>query len=228
MKRCLTCAQNASSPLPSSADAEVALDPLDGLGDAPIVEVDAVARDVADREPVTRLEIALRRARAVAEQRVVPVEALDEDLRDDVGRRLRRAAAARRRATNRRSRARPVARPGTQLPLAFSICVVVFLDAVVVLVDRVVRRLDVRLGERLLLVDELLQAVDVVDVAPSARWPWLSLARLPGNSPGFAQAGLRHGRPAQLPRAWPRARRVAAPARPRRRRRRAQRRRTSG
>ena len=55
--------------------AELALDPLDRLQDAPVVVVDAVARDVADRAPVAGLEMPLGGARAIAEQRVVAVEA---------------------------------------------------------------------------------------------------------------------------------------------------------
>ncbi len=76
MKRRLTsCPERVVAAAVRVAEAEIALDALDGLGDAPVVEVDAVARDVADRKPVARLEMALGRARAFAKQRVVPVEA---------------------------------------------------------------------------------------------------------------------------------------------------------
>ena len=61
------------------AEAEIALDALDGLRDAPVVEVDAITPDVSDREPVAGLEMPLGGARAVAEQRVVAVEALEDD-----------------------------------------------------------------------------------------------------------------------------------------------------
>ncbi len=37
-----------------AGEPEFSLDPLDGFGDATIVEVDAIARDMADRQPVTR------------------------------------------------------------------------------------------------------------------------------------------------------------------------------
>src|SRR5258708_34809379 len=48
--------------------AELALERRDGLGDPPIVEVDAVLRGVGDREPVAGLEMALGWAVAIAEQ----------------------------------------------------------------------------------------------------------------------------------------------------------------
>src|SRR6185437_8741536 len=67
-----------------AARAEVALDARDGLGDAPIVEVDSVACDVPDREPVRSFEMALCRPRTFAEQRVVAVETFEQD-RGDLG-----------------------------------------------------------------------------------------------------------------------------------------------
>ncbi len=57
---------------------ELALDPLGGLLHAAVVEVDPVARDVLDREPVARLEMPLRRPRAFAEERVMLVEAFEQ------------------------------------------------------------------------------------------------------------------------------------------------------
>ena len=74
--------------------AELALDPLDGLRGAAVVEVDPVARDVADREPVGGLEIAPGRARALAKQRVVAVEPFEQDAGDGAGAGPRRAAPA--------------------------------------------------------------------------------------------------------------------------------------
>ena len=50
--------------------------------DAAVVEVDAVARDVLDGEPVAGLEVASRRARALAEHGVVPVEAVEQHAGD--------------------------------------------------------------------------------------------------------------------------------------------------
>ncbi len=65
-----------------AGEAELAKDPLGRLVHAPIVEIDPVAADVLDGEPVAGLEVAFRRARALAEQRVVLVEALEQHLRD--------------------------------------------------------------------------------------------------------------------------------------------------
>jgi hypothetical protein len=104
-------------------EVEVALDARHRFGDAAIVEIDAVVRDVADREPVAGFEMALGRARALAEQRVVPVEALEQDLGDDLrrrdGRRRRIAIIALRGRAHRGHSAPAIAR---QLPFAFSIC----------------------------------------------------------------------------------------------------------
>ena len=49
---------------------------------AAVVEVDPVASDVLNREPVARLEVALGRPGALAEERVVLVEALEQELRN--------------------------------------------------------------------------------------------------------------------------------------------------
>ena len=65
--------------------AELALDALGRLLDAPVVEVDPVARDMADREEVAGLEMLLRGARAIAEQRVVLVESFEQRQRDRAG-----------------------------------------------------------------------------------------------------------------------------------------------
>ena len=54
--------------------AEVLLQAGDRFGDPAVVEVDAVAGDVADRQPVAAFEIALCQPRAVAEQLVVAIE----------------------------------------------------------------------------------------------------------------------------------------------------------
>ena len=83
MKWSLTCSHSASPlALVEPGEAEIAHDALGGLVHAAVVEVDAVARDVLDGEPVAGLEMALRRARALAEQRVVLVEALEQHQRD--------------------------------------------------------------------------------------------------------------------------------------------------
>src|SRR5689334_6999291 len=60
-----------------ACEPEVALDALDGFGDAPVVVVDALARDVADREPLPGLEVPLGRSRALAKDGVMPVEAFE-------------------------------------------------------------------------------------------------------------------------------------------------------
>jgi hypothetical protein len=70
--------------------AELALDALGRFPDPAIVEVDAVARDVTDREEVGGFEMPLRRARAIAKQRVVPVESFEQRERDGAGRIVRR------------------------------------------------------------------------------------------------------------------------------------------
>src|SRR5439155_17242255 len=57
---------------------EFTFDALGGFEHAAIVEVDAVAADVLDRKPVAGLEVAPRSARALAKERVVLVESLDE------------------------------------------------------------------------------------------------------------------------------------------------------
>ena len=62
--------------------AEFALQPRDRLHDATIVEVDPILRRVRNRQPVAGLEVAFGRASAIAEQRVVVVEALKGRLRD--------------------------------------------------------------------------------------------------------------------------------------------------
>ena len=66
--------------------------PCDRLGDAAIVEIDALARDVADRQPVAGLEMTLGGCRTVAEQSVMPIEAVERGLGD--GLRTRRLADA--------------------------------------------------------------------------------------------------------------------------------------
>ena len=65
--------------------AKIAPDPLGGLGRAPVVEVDAVAGDVADRQEMRRLEVTLRGPGAFTEERVVLVEAFEHRLRDRLG-----------------------------------------------------------------------------------------------------------------------------------------------
>ena len=88
MKCSLTCSQRASPPAPSSPAKPCsrrmrsAQDALRALVDAAIVEVDAVARDVLDGEPVAGFEMPLCGARAFAEQRVMPVEAVEQRQRD--------------------------------------------------------------------------------------------------------------------------------------------------
>ena len=61
---------------------EFALQASDGFGHASIVEVDAVLRRMSDRQPVTRLEVPFGHPGAIAEQRVVKVEAVERCLRD--------------------------------------------------------------------------------------------------------------------------------------------------
>ncbi len=67
------------------AGAQTRAQPVGGLLHPPIVEVDAVAADVLDREPVAGVEMPPRRARALAEQRVVLVEAFEQRARDRAG-----------------------------------------------------------------------------------------------------------------------------------------------
>ena len=62
--------------------AEVELEPRDRFRDPAVVEVDPVAGDVTDRQPVAGFEIALRQPRAVAEQLVVAIEAVEGRLGD--------------------------------------------------------------------------------------------------------------------------------------------------
>ena len=64
---------------------EAGLDPLDRLAHAGVVEVDPLAREVADRVPVGGLVARLRLLRVVAEQRVVAVEAGEDRLGDRDG-----------------------------------------------------------------------------------------------------------------------------------------------
>ena len=61
---------------------KLALDALYGFRAAPVVEVDPVARDMREREPVPRLVIALRGTRAFAKQRVVTIESVAQHVRD--------------------------------------------------------------------------------------------------------------------------------------------------
>src|SRR5450755_884069 len=82
--------------------AEVELQPGDGLGNAAVIEVDAVARDVADRQPVAGLEIVLRQPRAVPEQLVVAIESVEGRLGDGL-----RARGGVRAANSSRPRSRP-------------------------------------------------------------------------------------------------------------------------
>jgi hypothetical protein len=70
------------------AETELALDPGYCFGDAAIVIVDAVAGDVADRQPVGGLEMPLCRARTLAKQRIVTIESVPQNLRDVPWRRL--------------------------------------------------------------------------------------------------------------------------------------------
>ena len=73
---------------------ELALDAFRGFFDAPIVEVDAIASDVRDGEPVSGLVVALRGARALPEQRVMAIEALEHHTRERERGRRRRALGA--------------------------------------------------------------------------------------------------------------------------------------
>ena len=75
-----------------------ALDLRGGLVHAAVVEVDAVAGDVLDGEPVARLEMPLRGACALAKHRIVVVEALEHQARDAARLVGDRAAHLRRRA----------------------------------------------------------------------------------------------------------------------------------
>jgi hypothetical protein len=69
-----------------SRRAERALDALHGFRAAPVVEIDPVACDVREGEPVARFVIALCGARAFAKQRVVPIESFAQHVRDREGR----------------------------------------------------------------------------------------------------------------------------------------------
>src|SRR6476469_8822301 len=88
----------------------------------------------------------------------------------------------------------PAARCAASVALGLLDLVVVGLDAGVVFRNRRIRRLHVRLGQRLLLLDELLQAVDVGDevLLPAAL---LIVAReIAWILPGLAAIGFRCGR----------------------------------
>jgi hypothetical protein len=54
--------------------AEIGLQAGDRLRDATVIEVDAVAGDVADRQPVAGFEVALCQPRTVPKQLVVAIE----------------------------------------------------------------------------------------------------------------------------------------------------------
>src|SRR5947208_16369528 len=73
-----------------SRGAKFTFDALRCFGAAAIVEIDPIANGVMDCEPVARLEVALRGARAVTEQRVVTVETFEQDSRDRERRVVRR------------------------------------------------------------------------------------------------------------------------------------------
>ena len=65
------------------ADAPVvAIEAFGGLDHPAVVEIDAVARDVLDRAPVPVLEVPACGARALPEQRVMTIEAVENRLRD--------------------------------------------------------------------------------------------------------------------------------------------------
>ena len=64
-----------------------------GFQHAAVVEVDAIAGHMLDGEPVARLEVPLRRARALAEHRVVVVEAVQQQTRDAACLRRQRSRA---------------------------------------------------------------------------------------------------------------------------------------
>ncbi len=66
--------------------AELVPDALDRLEHAAVVVVDAVARQVAQRQKIAGFEMAFGRARAVAKQCVMAIEALAQRLGDRVGR----------------------------------------------------------------------------------------------------------------------------------------------
>src|SRR5206468_10966949 len=73
-----------------SRGAKLPLDALDGLGAAPVIEIDPVVDDMVDREPVPCFEVALGGAGAIAKQRVMPVEALEQNAGDSERRIIRR------------------------------------------------------------------------------------------------------------------------------------------
>jgi len=68
--------------LVDAAAAEFALEPRYRLQDAAIIEVNAVLRGMGDGEPVAGFEMLLGGARAVSEDRVMAVEALERGPRD--------------------------------------------------------------------------------------------------------------------------------------------------
>jgi hypothetical protein len=70
--------------------AKFAFDALDGLRAAAIVEIDAISNDVMDCEPIAGLEIALCGTSTLAKQRVMAVEAFEQDLGDRKRRVFRR------------------------------------------------------------------------------------------------------------------------------------------
>jgi len=62
--------------------AKIELEAGNGFHDPAIVEVDSVAGDVTDREPVAGFEIVLCQPRAIAEQLVMAVEPVEGRLGD--------------------------------------------------------------------------------------------------------------------------------------------------
>ena len=86
MKLRLTSSHSRSpSDAVDPGDAVFALDFRGGFQHAAVVEVDAIAGHMLDGEPVARLEVPLRRTRALAEHRIVVVEAFQHETRDAAG-----------------------------------------------------------------------------------------------------------------------------------------------
>src|SRR5438067_950961 len=72
--------QRVGSAARKPCRAKFALDTLDRFGAAAVVEIDAITDDMMNREPIACLEIAFRRTCTVAKQRVMAVEAFEQDL----------------------------------------------------------------------------------------------------------------------------------------------------
>ena len=72
----------SSRSIAAAEEIGAALDARRGFQHATVVEVDAVAGDVTDRQPVAGFEVVLCQPRAVAEQLVMAIEPVEGRLGD--------------------------------------------------------------------------------------------------------------------------------------------------